>query len=191
MRRFLLTLLALAVSASLAVPAFADSFLMDTSTHTRKSTVDVFIPIGFLGTTHYGLGGWYGYPIVPDGFLPMLNDAFYIEGGAAVEHFSDSIGWISTCSVTWNRVTPMAGVRWDFNITPKFTAFATGKLGYGIGFGDKVDCGSVKWTSGSTGASYSEVATAFGVGGYYRLTDAWAFRFDVGNWFSVGAGTTL
>ena len=30
-----------------------------------------------------------------------------------------------------------------------------------------------------------------GVGGYYRFSDSWAFRFDIGNWVAVGIGTQL
>ncbi len=193
MRRFFLALATLATALCIAGPASAgDSFLVDSGTHSRASTLDFYIPVDglFIGTyTHFGVGVWYGYPIVADGFISALNDAFYIEGGAAVERYSWSVGWGSNCSESWWRVSPMAGVRWDFNITPKFTAFLNAKLGYGVGFGDNYDCGGVKYTG--SGASLSEVKYITSVGGYYRFSDSWALRFDLGNFDAVGIGTHL
>ena len=193
MRRFFLAFATLATALCIAGPASAgDSFLVDSGTHSRASTLDIFIPLGGLVLdtyTHYGIGGWYAYPIVPNGFISALNDAFYIEGGAAIEHYSWSYGFLTDCSTSWWRLTPMAGARWDFNITPKFTAFATAKLGYGIGLGDAA------FKCGSYNVPVKVDASAFmynvGVGGYYRFSDSWAFRFDIGNWVAVGIGTQL
>lgn len=193
MRRFSLVLATLATTLCLAGPAQAESFLVDSTTHTRAPTVDVFLPLDgllFGSYTHYGLGAWYGHPIAPDGFIGALNDAFYIEAGAAIERYSWSYGWGTKCDVSWWRVSPMGGIRWDFHITPKFTAFLNAKLGYGIGLGENVDCGGVKVTTASS-TSYSEFKYIGSVGGYYKFSDTWALRFDLGNFDAIGIGTTL
>lgn len=180
-----------------AVPARADtwSVLKDSSTHdSRPHTLDAELILGYLfgSYNHIGLGGWYGYPVMPDGFIPKINDAFYVEAGASVERFSWDYGIIGyNCSQSWWRITPAGGVRWQFNLTQDWSAFATAKLGFGIGFADSYDCGGITGSSG--GADLSKFVFDTGLGAYWNFADNWRMRFDFGYYSSlaVGAGTDI
>ena len=180
------------LSLAAAAPAHADtwSVLKDSSTHdSRPQTIDAELILGYLFGTynHIGLAGWYGYPILPDGFIPQINDAFYIEAGAGIERFS--YGWTG-CNESWWRITPAGGVRWQFNLTQDWSAFATAKLGFGIGFADSVDCGALN-IAGS--ASTTQFVFDTGLGAYWNFADGWRMRFDIGYYSSlaVGAGMDL
>jgi hypothetical protein len=195
MRSLRIPLVVALLSFAAATPAHADtwSVLKDSSTHdSRPQTLDLELIIGYLfgSYNHFGLGGWYGYPILPDGFIPKINDAFYIEAGAAVERFSYGTSFVTSCNETWWRVSPAGGVRWQFNLTQDWSAFATAKAGFGIGFADSVDCGSVH-LAGT--ANTSQFIFDTGLGAYWNFAENWRMRFDLGYYSSlaVGAGTDI
>ena len=108
MRRMTLALFAVALFNALpSTASAADMIIKDASVHERAMHADLFLVGGFFGYTHVGLGGWFAYPIMPDGFIPSLNDAFFIEVGGAVERYSwDWGGWGLDCSYSWWRATP-------------------------------------------------------------------------------------
>jgi len=175
-----------------AVPARADtwSVLKDSSTHdSRPHTLDAELILGYLfgSYNHIGIGGWYGYPVLPDGFIPKINDAFYIEAGASIERFSYGL---VVCNESWWRLTPAGGVRWQFNLTQDWSAFATAKVGFGVGFADSNNC--------NVGANYSLASTTqfmfdTGLGAYWNFADNWRMRVDLGYYssFAVGVGTDI
>ncbi len=161
-----------------AAPALAEdwSVLKDTSVHSsRPQTLDVNLILdpGIVGYFGFGVAGWYGYPVMPDGFVPAINDALYIEAGAALKRESwSALG----CDAHQWSLTPMGGVRWEAYLTKEWTAFALAKLGYGMGFGAGASCGGVSWT----GSSSSEFKWDFGVGAFYKMSDTWTFRMEIG-----------
>jgi hypothetical protein len=186
--------LGLIVALSLpAAPAQARTIIEDTSTHLRRPGLDFTANVGLFGAyTHLGLGAWYSYPILPDGFLPQLNDAFYIEGGAAMDWFhtryNQGYGTSTiNCTTGWWRMTPMGGGRWDFHITPEFTAFGVAKLGWGVGFAENRSSNC----TAAAGVDFSAPQLDIGVGGYWQFSDAWALRFELSSWPTVGVGTKL
>jgi hypothetical protein len=172
-----------------AAPAFAAdwSVLKDTSTHsTRPQTLDVNLILNpFFGYSDYGVAGWYGYPVMPDGFVPAINDALYIEGGAALAYFSTSFG-LGGCDLSWWAVTPAAGVRYQAYLTEDWTVFALAKLGYRKGFGGDASCNGVNIGSA---VDYSNVVIDTGVGAYYKLNEQWILRLEMGYFgFQAGVG---
>jgi len=146
---------------------------------TRPQTLDISLILGFLfgSYSHFGVAGWYGYPIVPDGFIPKLNDALFIEAGAAVERYSFSI---AACGESWWRVSPMGGVRYQMYLTDEWTVFATAKLGYGIGFASAADCAVINGTT-------SQVVWDSSVGAYWNFSPNWHLRLEMG-YFGVNPG---
>lgn len=190
MMKFRSLALAFVLAQGLVVvaPAHASqSIIRENATHDRQQW-NVFAVAGFWGVyTHFGVGAWYAYPIVPEGFLPKVNDAFFIEAGGAVERFNYGA---TGCNDSWFRVTPLGGVRWSFYFTDEWSAFGTAKLGYGLGFGDSSDC-DVLGTN-AVNVSYSQFAIDGAVGAQWQFSDAWAMRFELGYLgATVGVGSDL
>jgi hypothetical protein len=172
-----------------AAPALAEDWqvLKDTSVHSsRPQTLDVNLILNpFFGYSDYGVAGWYGYPIMPDGFVPAINDALYIEGGAGLAYFKTNFG-LGSCDLSWWAITPMAGARYQVYLTSDWTVFAIAKLGYRIGFGGSDTCNGV---SVGSSVNYSAVAFDSGVGAYYKINDTWTLRLDMGYFgFQAGVG---
>ena len=97
----------------------------------------------------------YGFPVLPQGFLPTVNDVFEIELGAYA-HL-----WFADPTYVW--VTPVGGVRWDFWLTRSVDVYVTVKLGWAIGL-----------TTGFSGGLY-------GIGGLgmdWRFSDRLAIRVE-------------
>lgn len=70
---------------------------------------------------------WYTIPILPNGLIPSINDAFDIEFGAVVAGYFDGLDHAA--------IIPAVGVRWDFHVTRNFIPFVTLKLDMQFGFG--------------------------------------------------------
>jgi len=162
--------------------------IKDTGKHSRPRQLDIVANGGIVGYSHIGLGGWFGIPVLPDGLIEPLNDALFVEFGGFIEHYS----WSSFCDYAWNRITPMGGARWNFYLTPEWTVFATAKAGYGIGFGDSVECGGFYNYSDSSDVAYTEIAVDMGVGAYWNLSEKLQARFEIGYFGAVvGIGMPL
>lgn len=131
----------------------------------------------FRLVTHVGVAGWYGYPIVPDGFIPKINDAFFIEAGAAVERFGYSF---AACDENWWRISPMGGVRYQIYLTDDWTAFVTSKAGWGAGFSHSSNCGL-------TEGSVSQFAWDSSIGAYWNFSSNWHLRLEFG-YFGINPG---
>ena len=159
--------------------------VQDPAKHTRPQTLDAVASLGaFFGYAHFGVGGWYGLPLLHDGFVPELNDALYLEAGAMFEGYSGK----AICSYSGIAATPMGGARWSVYLTPEWTVFATGKLGFSFASAS-VDCGNGLVGKGSP---MSGLAGNVGLGAYWKFSDAFAARFELGYYgLSAGAGIEL
>ncbi len=146
-----------------------------------EQTVDVVGLLDVFGTMRIGVGGWYGMSLVPEGFIKPINDAFFLEVGAYLEHDRYSWGYAGyDCTVSWNRLSPLGGVRWNFYLTPEWTVFATSKLGYAIGFGDSESCSGPTGTyNASSGVNYSAFQFDGAAGAYWKMSDAWSLRLEL------------
>lgn len=195
MRSLRIPALAALLVLATASPALAakDQFstLKNSSVHaTRPAQLDINLILGFFfgDYNHIGVSGWYGFPIVPDGFFPKLNDALFIEAGAALERYSWDPGFI--CEYSWWRLTPMGGARYNMYLTEEWTAFATLKTGIGFGFADDVDCGAGFEIGG--GADYTELVIDTSIGAYWQMSKDWQLRLELGYFgATIGAGMQL
>jgi hypothetical protein len=107
-----------------------------------------------------------GIPVLDSGFIPALNDSFFLEAGLLVSarfrrHARDDV---------W--VVPEVGPRWNFHLTPNWDAFASVKLGWAIGrHGDF-------WIRGTLGTSW-------------WFVPEWALRVEFSEGAVVGPGGFL
>lgn len=152
----------------------AQDNLKDSSFHDRPQMVSVFT--GFFLNRYlsegvpYMIGGRYYYPIVPNGFIPSLNDEFGIEGGLDLlflfgdnTHFGFNI--------------PIEAV-WDFHFSPTFDAY--GKLGFMFGnvfADDYYYVGGVRFGNSYGGFWFDP---RFSVGLRLKVSESLYFRAEVG-----------
>jgi len=169
----------------------------DKSVHTTRPTkLDVVGTIDFFGVFHTGIGAWYSVPVVPDGFIPGLNDSFVVEVGGLLEYWRYSSGFTSglggsiDCSQTWYRLSPMGGVRWDFFLTDDWTVFGKGKAGWSIGFADSgLECSGVGVTTNSK--DIHTLAVDLGVGAYWHFAENMALRLETGVNSIIAVGISM
>jgi hypothetical protein len=178
-------------SAGKQPPRVTGSF-KDRSSHARRSRIDVTGNISPFGVFNAGIGTWVYLPIVPDGFIPSLNDTFGLEFGAYGQYFSDDLSWIGVdYEESWWAFTPLGGVRWDFHLTPGISVFAKGKLGYQIGFGRKVTVNGEEESYEGTLDGISHFAVDAGVGAYFHFGQRVALRLEAGNYTIVSVGVSF
>ncbi len=181
----------LCVTSLFLTPAHADDGLIidDSSIHERSQHVDVTAHAGFFGRTNVGVGGWYYYPILPDGIIPTLNDELSLVGGAYLDYSTFNVGYLyGSCSDRRVSLTPLVGGRWDFHLTDKWTASVSLKAGYSAALGRSTGCSGVP--IGYTYPNASYVVLEGALGGYWKISDAMSLALEFGN-FGFGAGIRL
>jgi hypothetical protein len=122
----------------------------------------------FDGGYGFGLtpGIQMGIPLLNGGFIPPVNDSFYLEPGlllgARFRRHARDLVW----------VIPEVGPRWNFHLTPTWDVFASIKLGWAIGRqGDF-------WIRGT-------------VGTLWWFAPNWALRLETAHGAVVGQGGYL
>jgi hypothetical protein len=141
--------------------------IKDSSPHLRPQMISVFTGFQFGHFAGFGfpmmLGGRYYIPIVPDGFLPSVNDEFALEFGLDLNFtfLSD----IYADSVLFGFGVPAEAV-WDFHFSPKFDAY--GKVGFVFGSAFNSGYGGFWW----------DFRTHVGI--RLKLNDVMYFRAEVG-----------
>ena len=189
MLRRVLVATMVALSCLLIAPQAAEAKpnwnIKDSSVHeSRSNKLDIVGHVQMLGSFNTGVGVWYSIPVVPDGFIPVLNDSFVIEFGGFLTYWDDlTYG----CDDNYFRISPLGGVRWDFMLTPEWTVFAVSKVGYHISTGRSVDC-----APGYTGARAQRngLTGEGGVGAYWNFSDGMGMRLEAGP-FGVNAGISI
>jgi hypothetical protein len=194
---------ALAVgSLAYAEGAHAEMILKDRSHHARHSRIDPTTYIHPLhGRLNVGFGAWVYLPIVPDGFIPSLNDTFAIEVGGLADYHATSrlnVALDSEYVSTWWSFSPLGGVRWDFHLTDSFTVFGTVKGGFRIELPHHVRDrnGNMVVEDNVTYRNQTYIPHFdgdFGVGAYFHLGRSFALRLDLGyrNLIAVGVSFAL
>jgi hypothetical protein len=141
--------------------------IKDAGPHARPQMISVFTGLHYGHFAGYGFpmmfGGRYSIPIVPDGFLPTLNDEFGLEFGLDL-HIT-FLSSIYTDSVLFGFGIP-ADAYWDFHFSEKFDAYA--KLGFVFGSVFNSGYDGFWWTFRSA------------VGMRLKLNDVMYFRAEVG-----------
>lgn len=141
--------------------------IKDISLHTRPQMISVFTGLHYGHFAGYGfpllIGGRYSIPIVPDGFIPSLNDEFGLEFGLDFNFTFLSSTYADSVLVGFGIP---ADAYWDFHISDKFDAYA--KLGFVFG---------TVFNSGYDGFWWT-FRTAVGM--RLKLNEAMYFRVEVG-----------
>ena len=159
----LLSTSSLALATTTEVSGPPDS-ITDWATHTRDTDLSVMLWLPWY--YGFGVGGVVRYeiPIVPDGFIPHVNDEFSLEPNIG-------IAASGCCGESWITIAPALYGTWSFNFSKEFRAYATLGLGYSFG----VYSGAVQ------GLGYNYFFWDLAAGIFYRWTNAMAFRAELGS----------
>jgi hypothetical protein len=162
-------------TAPAPAPAAAARTYAPTSGATMDNQISVWGILGYYYSagSGVGLGARYQKVVVPQGFLHLTNgvrDELGVEGGVDFLHYSwDFFGF----SWTYNEFDLVAGVVWNFWLTPQIAVYPKVDLGYGFG----------SWSSDAPGAdpggSYGGVFIQGAAGAVYKL-DRLMLRAELG-----------
>ena len=154
--------------------------LLDRSEHTRDQQLafQIGIPWYFYGGFPIGISGRYYFPIVPNGFIPAINDEFGLEAGV---DFAIVFGGYIVPAID----IPIAA-RWAFHLTEDWTVFA--KIGFGLGL---TFLGSYSY-GGYYGGTWVRFVFESQVGAMYKINDVLSLRLDLGYpWAKFGVVISL
>lgn len=159
----------------------ANMIIRDSSSHSRPLNLDVTTGLGWWGGGSWGTAVYLGIPIVPDGFIPKLNDSFSIEASGRFDYF-----W-GYCYVGYrgcggrSSFGLVAGVKWTFYLTPDWAVY--GRINGGLGLRLPVTYDN---------RVLPRFESDSGVGAYWMFSDAAWMRFDATvRGFAVGMGFPL
>jgi hypothetical protein len=183
MKRLVLSATALCLFL-LAGPAGAQTHgsLGDTGIHDRPWDVSVMGYLPWLDANGVGIGVdvRLEIPIVPDGFIPSVNDEFSLEPGLAFDYRSwpyttSCVPGAGICSVTATTtvldVVPQLYGVWSFWATHRFRFYVALGLGY-----DK----AILTDSSIVGRDPSTIYVDFAAGIFYQFAPGAALRAEMG-----------
>jgi hypothetical protein len=142
----------------------APNSITDTSTHSRDTDLSLMLWLPW----YYGFGVGavvrYEIPVLPDGFIPSINDEFSLEPnlGIAVSN---------CCGASWVSLSPALYGDWSFNFSKEFRAYVGLGLGINIGF----------YSGAVQGLNYDYFFWDLCFGIFYRFNPAIAFRAEIGS----------
>jgi hypothetical protein len=147
--------------------------IRDTSPQQRPQDLSVMLYIPWWYGVGIGAMLRYEIPIVPNGFIPAINDQFSLEPSLALAYTRDYgtyryLGDDDLRAKAFN-IAPAVYGTWSFHITPKFRPYLAVGLGYNIG----VELGDVDW---SPNYFYFDIAPGL----FYKFSEAAAFRAELG-----------
>jgi len=151
-------------------PQGAPDTITDTRVHTRSTDLSVLFWLPWLYYGDIGVGAQVRFeiPILPDGFIPSVNDEFTIEPSFGI---AATLG-CNGCTIT--QLAPAVYGIWRFHFSPEFDAY--GGLGLGLSFGIYSGYNGI-------GAGSTQVYFYFDpvVGLTYRFpSSSFAFRGELG-----------
>jgi len=153
-----------AKGSSYAEPSGPLNSITDTSVHTRDMDLSVMLWLPWY--YGFGVGGVVRFeiPILPDGFIPSINDEFSLEPsfGVAVSSYGGE---------SFTSLVPALYGIWSFNFSKEFRAYGGLGLGYNIGL----------YSGNVSGLGYNYFYWDLCAGLFYRWTDALAFRAELGS----------
>ncbi len=149
-----------------------DLFLSDSPDPHRAFQVSGLLDIGSYGAFMFGAGSIVSVPVVKGGFIPGINEAFYVEGGLKLAgvFFSNTFS-----SFTQVLLNPMVGARWDFYFTETLSAYPLIRTG-----------GIISLENGGGGFYF-----ATGIGGHWRFSDPVSLRSELIGGSSSGVALSI
>lgn len=182
-------------STDLAEPQAESAQPIATQDEERPSTLSGSLSLlGGIGysygfATAFGVGIRGQWAVVPKGFLHALkapmHDELAIEPGVDYFHASADAYGVTT---TYNEVTPLVGVAWNFWLTQDLVVYPKFDIGFRIGsVTSRVNGTNIEATGSAVSPLYLQGAAGVG----YRLGPV-ALRAEVG-WqaFRLGAGINI
>ncbi len=149
--------------------------LLDSSPQTRHHMLSFFAVLPWYYGFGVGLGVRYAIPIVPQGFIPKLNDSVELEFGADIftaYYYDYAYGPNFGGGYSYTALAiPLEG-RWTFHITDRFSAYGKAGVGWALGFGPYD-----RFRPGYGGGLY----LIFCPGVLFKVSDTIALRAEVGN----------
>jgi hypothetical protein len=105
----------------------APNSITDASVHTRQTDLSLLLWLPYYYGYGIGVEGRFEFPVVPDGFIPSINDEFSLEPslGIASTRYSVSGGAVSIVNFA-----PALYGNWSFNFSTPFRAYVALGLGY-------------------------------------------------------------
>ena len=153
--------------------------LLDASPQNQKPQISFWGFVPWYYGIGIGAGARFAYPIVPDGFIPQVNDSFELEGGADIWYGTYFVYGASYVGLA----APIVEARWTFHITEKFSAYGKVGLGWSFAFG------STYYGAGAWGGGFYWSA---GPGILYKLGDTMYLRAEIASQgLRVGLGLDL
>ncbi len=153
-----------------APPRTADS-ITDWSIHARQSDLSILA----WAPWYYGFGVGaqlrYEYFVLPNGFIPTINDSFSLEPSIGLAYTSY---WVPHYAWSVTDITPALYGNWSFYFSRPFRLYLGLGLGYNIGIATAPP-GYV----GGIADSYFYWDLAFGLS--YKLTSSLAIRGELGS----------
>jgi len=143
--------------------------ITDTRVHTRDSDLSVLLWLPWY--YGFGIGGQVRFeiPILPDGFIPAINDEFALEPSFGIDYYN--YGGFANSIGTLNFAPALYGI-WRFHFSEEFSAY--GGLGLGVNIGTY---------SGDYGGLYNPIYFYWDLvaGLNYMFTKGMAFRAELGS----------
>lgn len=141
--------------------------ITDTSAQTRPQNLSVMAYVPWYYGFGIGANVRYEIPVVPNGFIPTINNSFSIEPSLGLAYASRGYSGVNYSVFD---VTPAMYGIWNFYFNPKFSAYGGLGLGFNIGT--------------YTGSSYTDSASYFFwdpvVGLHYSFSPNMALRAEAG-----------
>lgn len=143
--------------------------ISDASPHLRPSEISVMAYLPYTYGLGIGVTGRFSYPILPNGFLPEINDSFDLEGGVS---FAYGSYYAFVGSASWTDLIPHVMGTWRFFLLPHLDLYL------GLAFG--ADIFLFSGLLGTVG--YAPVGFFWNVAGglHYRFSNAIELRAEVG-----------
>lgn len=154
--------------------------IRDTSPQSRPQELSVMMYVPWWYGIGVGVQARYEIPIVPNGFIPAINDQFSLEPALSLSWQRDydvycrGVGNVNICGDNHGSrvgITPAVYGMWSFHISPKFRPYVA--LGVGVTIG--VETGDTDW-NGRLHNFFFDSA----VGMFYRFAAPVAFRGELG-----------
>ena len=140
--------------------------IQDTSAHTRPNELSLMVYAPWYYGIGIGVTGRYSIVILPDGFIPNVNDSFAIEPGVSLEHASwGNLGF----NYSYNAISPYVMGTWSFHFSEQFRAYAGLALGFRVFFGSD---------TGFISPSTFTLDTVAGL--FYKFSPKSSFRGELG-----------
>jgi len=178
MRRYLIAIaVAGALVASNAQAQSADRTINDTTAHTRSPDLSLMAWLPWYYGFGIGLDIRYEIPILPDGFIPNVNDEFTIEpclGLAFANYGYANLGY------NYVDIAPSVFGVWGFHVLRNLRLYGALGLGYNV----------VSWTGNGPGNTWYPVYWDAAVGMNYKFASNMSFRGELGS-MGLKAGLSI